>query len=199
MYIWPGFWWGIWTYGEGARWRRWGQARWRRSPAVCSRHRCWPLLHQAAKADEETVADVGETVLWGDVVVPFEIFVFEEMSWYFFKDFWQEKEWTNILIVGGGPVQDPQDGSHYQHDQPNATPDCGGEHWGKRNVTFMAGQDISWPQNRWWDRLWPQNMSCTINDRSWDRHDRIWWVRRPAKNNPARDISAGRLWDTTHL
>ena len=86
MDIWPGLWSGIWTYGEdfgqeyghmvrelgkdGRLW--WGQARQRWSPAVCSRHRCWPLLHQTAKADEETVADVGETVLWGDVVVPFE-------------------------------------------------------------------------------------------------------------------------------
>ena len=51
-------------YNEGG-WQR-------RSPAVCSRHRCWSLLHQASKADEETVADVRETVLWGHVVVPSE-------------------------------------------------------------------------------------------------------------------------------
>ena len=36
------------------------RVRW--SPAVCSRDCCRALLQQASKADEETIADVGESV-----------------------------------------------------------------------------------------------------------------------------------------
>ena len=69
------------------------------------------------------------------------------MSWYLRKT---KELWTflngNILIVWGGPVQYPEDGSHDQHDQTNATPHCGSEHWGKEEYDdhiIMTGQDMS--------------------------------------------------------
>ena len=40
------------------------------SPTVGGWNSCGPLLHQASKADEEAVADVGQAVLRRHVVVP---------------------------------------------------------------------------------------------------------------------------------
>ena len=72
MDIWSGTWTYVQEYGSpsGCIVRKEREYRLRWSPAVCSWDCCWALLHQTSKADEETVANVGEAVLWGHVVVP---------------------------------------------------------------------------------------------------------------------------------